>query len=60
MTYEIISQVVDEDIIREGLSKYTRKAFQVLPKLDKPCILDIGCGSGVPTIELAKITINFF
>ena len=55
MTYEVIFQV-DKDIIREGLSKYTRKAFQVLPKLDKPCILDIGCGSGVPTMELAKLS----
>lgn len=40
---------------RERLSKYTRKAFQMLPELDKPRILDIGCGSGVPTIELAKL-----
>ena len=57
MTYdEVILQVDDKDIIREGLSKYTRRAFQVLPKLDKPCILDIGCGSGVPTIELAKLS----
>ena len=56
MTYEVILQVVDEDIIREGLNKYTRKAFQVLPKIDKPCILDIGCGSGVPTIELAQLS----
>ena len=35
MTYEAIFQVDDKDIIREGLSKYTRKAFQVLPKIDK-------------------------
>jgi len=27
----------------------------MLPKLDKPRILDIGCGSGVPTIELARL-----
>ena len=37
------------------MSKYTRKAFQMLPELDKPRILDIGCGSGIPTIELAKL-----
>jgi len=40
---------------RGRFSKYTRKAFQMLPELDKPRILDIGCGSGVPTIELAKL-----
>jgi ubiquinone/menaquinone biosynthesis C-methylase UbiE len=45
---------IDKDLLRENLCKYTRKAFQMLPKLDKPRILDIGCGSGIPTIELAK------
>jgi ubiquinone/menaquinone biosynthesis C-methylase UbiE len=42
--------------IRERLVKYTRKAFRMLPKLDKPRILDIGCGSGVPTMELARLS----
>jgi len=27
----------------------------MLPKLDKPRILDIGCGSGIPTMELARL-----
>ncbi len=45
-----------KDRIRKRLLKYTRKAFRVLPQLDKPRILDIGCGSGVPTIELARLT----
>jgi ubiquinone/menaquinone biosynthesis C-methylase UbiE len=42
-------------IARSNLCKYTRKAFYSLPKLENPLILDIGCGSGVPTIELAKL-----
>jgi len=55
MNEETILQV-DKDLLREGLSKYTRKAFHMLPKLDKPRILDVGCGSGVPTMELARLS----
>ena len=28
----------------------------MLPKMDKPRILDVGCGSGVPTLELARLS----
>ena len=45
-----------KDRIRKRLLKYTRKAFRMLPQLDKPRILDIGCGSGVPTMELARLS----
>jgi SAM-dependent methyltransferase len=45
-----------KDRIRKRLLKYTRKAFRMLPKLDKPRILDIGCGSGMPTMELARLS----
>lgn len=44
------------DTFRKNLNKYTRKAFELIPKIDKPDILDIGCGSGVETIELASLT----
>jgi ubiquinone/menaquinone biosynthesis C-methylase UbiE len=44
-----------KDRIRKRLLKYTRKAFRMLPKLDEPRILDIGCGSGVPTMELVRL-----
>jgi len=47
---------IEKDHIRENLNKYTRKAFTLLPKYNNPHILDIGCGTGVPTIELAKIS----
>ena len=40
-----------------GDNKSTQRAFQCIPKLpEKPFILDIGCGPGVQTIELAKIS----
>jgi ubiquinone/menaquinone biosynthesis C-methylase UbiE len=55
MTGETTLQLA-KDLLREGLSKYTRKAFHMLPGLDKPCILDVGCGSGVPTLELARLS----
>jgi ubiquinone/menaquinone biosynthesis C-methylase UbiE len=47
---------INRDRFRKRLLKYTRKAFKLLPEMDKPHILDVGCGSGVPTIELARLS----
>jgi ubiquinone/menaquinone biosynthesis C-methylase UbiE len=47
---------IDRDLFRRNLLKYTRKAYRMLPQLEKPRLLDIGCGSGMPTIELAKLS----
>jgi SAM-dependent methyltransferase len=44
-----------KDEIRKRLLKYTRKAYRMIPRLEKPRILDIGCGSGIPTLELARL-----
>jgi SAM-dependent methyltransferase len=44
------------DRIRKRLLKYTRKAFRMVPKMDRPLILDIGCGSGISTQELARLS----
>lgn len=43
-----------KDNCRKGLIKYLLKAISVIPVIEKPVILDIGCGSGVPTIALAE------
>ncbi len=56
MTSKDLLSGIEQDRFRRNLGKYTRKAFLMLPKLEKPRILDIGCGSGVPTIELAKLS----
>ncbi|MFC1901820.1 class I SAM-dependent methyltransferase [Chloroflexota bacterium] len=47
---------VQKDKIRKRLHKYTRRAFRMLPQMDKPRILDIGCGSGISTLEVARLS----
>jgi ubiquinone/menaquinone biosynthesis C-methylase UbiE len=51
-----IASVIDKDMFRQKLSRYTRKAYNILPHMDVPSILDIGCGTGIPTIELAILS----
>jgi len=55
MSEKLLNEL-DIDRFRSVFSKYTIEAFQKLPKLDKPRILDIGCGTGVPTMELARLS----
>jgi len=43
-----------KDICRNKLTKYLTQAISILPGINKPLILDIGCGSGVPAIALSK------
>jgi len=42
-----------------GLNDYTRKAYEMLPEMENPRILDIGCGPGRPTMELARLSGGF-
>lgn len=42
-----------KDNCRKGLLKYLEKAFSAVPEFPDPVILDIGCGTGVPTLWLA-------
>jgi len=49
---------IHRDLPREGpgRNEYTRKAFRMLPVSDNPRILDVGCGPGGPTLELARLS----
>jgi ubiquinone/menaquinone biosynthesis C-methylase UbiE len=35
---------------------FTQKAFRLLPELHSLVIVDIGCGDGGPTVELARLS----
>ena len=45
-----------QDQLRHRLLPHLQRAFQQIPSMVKPRILDIGCGSGVPTLELAQLS----
>jgi len=44
-----------KDTCRKGLLKYLGKAVSAIPEMKNPSILDIGCGTGVPTLALAEM-----
>jgi ubiquinone/menaquinone biosynthesis C-methylase UbiE len=45
-----------KDSCRANFNHYTRKAYESIPNIEKPNILDLGCGTGVQTLEIASIT----
>ena len=49
---------IHQDLPREspGGNEYTRQALQMILPLVEPNILDIGCGPGEQTLELARLT----
>ena len=44
------------DKLRARFIKYTRRAYNILPGMTEPSILDIGCGTGIPTMELMALS----
>jgi len=55
MTNDVILEL-KEDNLRKTFIKYIIKVYQMIPTIKTPRILDIGCGSGVPTIVLAELS----
>ena len=55
MKHDFLAEL-DRDGLRSHFNTFTRQAFQRLPKLNRPRILDIGCGTGVPALELASLS----
>lgn len=56
---EVVFAEVHDDIPRGGPGNFesTRKAFRILAELpERPNILDVGCGPGVQTLDLARLT----
>ncbi|MFX1581833.1 MAG: class I SAM-dependent methyltransferase [Promethearchaeota archaeon] len=45
-----------KDELRQSFLEHLHRAYQLIPPINNPRILDIGCGSGVPTLELARIS----
>ena len=53
---DILSELHRDLLDEAGRLEYTRRAFGMLPKMNRHDILDIGCGKGEPTLELAKLS----
>jgi SAM-dependent methyltransferase len=51
-----IDKALNVEELRERFLKHTLRAYRLLPSLEQPRILDIGCGLGQQTTELARLS----
>lgn len=51
----LLDELLGVEALRAGFLRYTRQAFALLPPRERPRLLDLGCGEGLPTIELARL-----
>jgi len=53
-----IDQALGVEELRGRCLKHTRRAYRLLPPIKRPWILDIGCGQGQQTVELARLSLG--
>jgi ubiquinone/menaquinone biosynthesis C-methylase UbiE len=59
MTAEIYREIRESVRVRDPMRLlYSRQAYQAIPEINEPRILDIGCGRGEVTLELARISMG--
>ena len=51
-----IDQALNVEELRGRCLEHSRQAYRLLPQFEWPRILDIGCGQGQQTMELACLT----
>ena len=51
-----IDKALNVEELRGRCLKHTRRAYRLLPSLEQPRVLDIGCGQGQQTMELARLS----
>ena len=51
-----IERILGVQELRTRALEHTRMAFAMLPAMDRPRVLDIGCGQGLQTMELARLS----
>jgi len=56
MNKERIAREINKESLRHNLCSFTWQAYHSLPELKEPRILDLGCGTGIPTIEIAVLS----
>jgi len=51
-----ILEELDTEGLRAAFLEYTREAYLSIPPIERARILDAGCGTGLPTLELARLS----